>query len=96
MDQQIVTYAVGLAVVIVLGISYLRFKRHEGESEQESSASIRQTMAETQEYFDMSPQGEDDRFARAFDLMPVKMLSSVFAPADKKRSVRHEKKGRND
>lgn len=96
MEQHIATYAIGLAVVIVLGVSYLRFKRHEGEDEQEPSVSVKQTMAEAREYFGMSPQGEDDRFARALDLTPVRMLSGMFASADKKRSVRHEKKGKND
>ncbi|MEQ3363309.1 hypothetical protein [Raoultibacter massiliensis] len=92
MDQQIITYAIGLAVVVVLGASYLRFKRHEGEGEAESSTSIKQTMAEAREYFGISPKDEDDRLARTLDLTPMKMLSGVFAPPRKKKSLQDEKK----
>ena len=90
------TYVIGLACGVVSVGSVLRFKVHEGEDEQEPAVSIKQTMADVREYFVISPQGEDDRFARALDLTPVRMLSGMFASADKKRSVRHEKKGRSD
>lgn len=91
MDQQIITYAIGLVVVVVLGISYLRFRRHEGEGEPDSSVSIKQTTAEAREYFGMSPENEADRFTRSLDLAPMKMLSGIFAPADKKKSIEDEK-----
>lgn len=92
MDQQIVTYAIGLAVVVVLSISYLRFKRNEGKGETGSSVSIKQTMAEAREYFGMPAGGEDDRLVRVFDLTPMKMLSGAFAPAHKKKSLQDEKR----
>ena len=93
MNQQIVTYGIGLAVVVVLAVSYLRFKRHEEDGGHEPSVSIKKTLSEVQEYFGMSSKDEGDRFARALDLGPMKMLAGMFSPEDKKEPVKNEEKG---
>lgn len=93
MDQQIITYAIGIVVVFVLGLSYMRHKQQEGDDDAQSTPSIKSTMAEAREYFGVSAKHEEDSIVRALDLTPMKMLSGVFTPAaGKKKPVQDEEK----
>lgn len=91
MDEQIVTYAVGLGVVVVLAISYLRY-RSRGEEDSQPSVSIRETLAEARSYFGADPKTEDESMVKAFDLAPMKMLSDLVRPTRGKESTRTDKK----
>lgn len=96
MDQQIITYALGIVVLVVLAVSYIRHRRHEDDAGEktESSVSIKQTMAEMREYFGLSSRDEEGSVAHAFDLAPVKMLSDMVAP--KRGAKRIRSKGKKE
>ena len=52
MDSSIVTYLVVAAFVVILGISYIRFKKREEDGIlQQPNTDIKQTMSEVRDYF---------------------------------------------
>lgn len=94
MDSSIVTYLVVAAFVVILGISYIRFKKREEDGIlQQPNTDIKQTMSEMRDYFGLDPKQGKKSAIDAFDLAPMQILSEMSGQSGNRKLAR-AKKGR--
>lgn len=93
MDQQAVTWVVAGVFVALLALSYVRYRRHGGEGGQtggQDAPTVRQTMDEVREYFDLPTRDGKGNLARTFDLAPMEMLAGMGASSGKGKRPRKD------
>ena len=89
MDSSFATYLLAAALVVILGISYIRFKKGEGENgSQRPSADIKQTLSEMRDYFGLTPKQGKKSAVDAFDLAPMQVLSELSGQSSNRKPGR--------
>jgi len=84
MDQQIVTIVCGCVIALSLFASYLKHRMKKDDSSESRAQSVSQVFDETCAYFGIDT-AEGDGVSRALDLAPLQMISTMTAPAKKRR-----------
>lgn len=94
MDSSIATYLVVAAFVVILGISYIRFKKREEDGIlQQPNTDIKQTMSEARDYFGLDPKQGKKSAIDAFDLAPMQILTEMSGQSGNRKPAR-SKRGR--
>lgn len=94
MDSSIVTYLVVAAFVVILGISYIRFKKREEDGIlQQPNTDIKQTMSEVRDYFGLDSKRGKKNAIDAFDLAPMQILTEMSGQSGNRKPAR-SKRGR--
>ena len=92
MGSSATTYLLVAVFVAILGISYIRFKKHEDENDsQQPRIDIKQTMSEMRDYFGLAPGQRKKSASDAFDLASVQILSEMSGQSGNRKSARAKK-----